>query len=78
MYNMGTGTMFHPQQYYAENLFGCYDLWRRRMEITPWNPVINDEDNEWTEVWGFGGYPGIAFRTTLKYDLTELRERVVV
>lgn len=78
MYNIGTGTMFHPQQHHAENLFGCYDLWRRRMEITPWNPVINDEDNEWTEVWGFGGYPGIAFKTKLKDDFTELRSRVVV
>lgn len=78
MYNMGTGTMFHSQQHHAENLFGCYDLWRRRMEITPWNPVINDEDNEWKEVWGFGGYPGIAFKTKLKDDFTELRRRVVV
>ena len=78
MYNMGTGTTFHPQQHNTNSIYGCYDLWRRRMEITPWNPVINDEDNEWTEVWGFGGYPGIAFSFNLKDDLTSLRSRVVV
>ena len=78
MYNMGTGTMFHPQQHDAGKLYGCYNLWRRRMEITPWNPKINDEMDEWTEVWGFGGYMGIAFETKLKDDFTELRQRAVV
>lgn len=78
MYNMGTGTIFHSQQHYADNLFGCYNLWRRRMEITPWNPAINDEDDEWKEVWGFGGYVGIAFKTEIKDDFTVLRQRVVV
>lgn len=78
MYNMGTGTMFHSQQHDCENLYGCYNLWRRRMETTPWNPVINDDYSEWKEVWGFGGYVGIAFKTTVKDDLDDLRRRVVV
>lgn len=77
MYNMSTGTMFHPQQIDAGVLFGCYNLWKRRMEATFWNPVINDEDKQWTEAWGFGGYVGIAFKTQIKDDFTELRNRVV-
>lgn len=78
MYNMGTGTMFHSQQHDAGNLFGCYNLWKRRMGLTFWNPKINDEDDEYTEAWGFGGYVGIAFKVNLKDDLTSLRDRVVV
>ena len=75
MYNIGTGTTIRLNKEFS---CACYDLYRRRLGPTFWNHLYNDEDNTYTEAWGFGGYPGIMFKYSLKDDFTDLRARVVI
>lgn len=75
MYNIGTGTTIRLNKEFS---CACYDLYRRRLGPTFWNPLYNDKDNTYTEAWGFGGYPGIMFKYSLKDDFTDLRARVVI
>lgn len=64
MYNMSSGRF--TQSKFRDNYeaFACYDLYRRRCSFTPWSDDENEKNpgHLYNEAWGFGGFPGLAFK----------------
>lgn len=67
MYNMTSGRIFQTAFDKKIDEFACYSMWMRRMKYTEFNPVLKKVPTDSvTEIWGFGGYVGFAFKIDRK------------
>lgn len=77
MYNIGTGRLLQSNEYKRIAKHACYNLYRRRAQATYYNKIDNDDDNDFTDVRGLGGYPGLAFKVSVNDNLEVIRDRVI-
>ena len=77
MYNIGTGRLLQSNEYKHIAKHACYNLYRRRAQATYYNKIDNDDDNDFTDVRGLGGYPGLAFKVSVNDNLEVIRDRVI-
>ena len=77
MYNIGTGRLMQSNEPKQTAKHACYNLYRRRAQSTYYNKIDNDDDNDFTDVRGLGGYPGLAFKVSVNDNLEVIRDRVI-